>query len=643
MPVFKLERYPYVCRLCLKPEQHRKMTSLDTEDESLDGASFGDFLATLTFEVEEEKQHLFPRSVCPECKELLRVFGRFRTKVRNVHLFMNALVELRDFNTAPIKELFRSKIATVRMMLMELDLCQKADFYVDELIDEFPQYKISKLPATMVQSCPDEIVKIKMEEDEPQGCEEFEELENPAEEDFFAEECPPEELAELTKELVHENVDPEDVSKVDAEQKEESDQEGPEVRWEFFDDSDEEVEFTKKPNKREKLKMLALEKKASVAGSSEKGDIWSSLKDDEPAVELTLEKVGDLDAALANRKYGTVKVEEPLKCPKCPYTTIFKSNYYSHQLTHLRREHKTYPCKEPGCTKTCASLRLLQSHRESHSSVICETCGARLPTTSRLREHIKRFHESDPLPCEYCQQTFKLSTDLRNHIRNIHLSDRVFKCETCGLEFRRKTTLNVHESRHSDVYNFPCQQCDKKFKVKSLLKKHISTVHEEASLQCEHCFKMFHRRTILMDHIEKVHKIQMRFLCDVCVAMFNSQEKLASHRARHDNPKNLECGRCLIVFPTQEQVLDHMCITYREDYFCCGRDWRQHQHYNRHMFLKHDVKINARVKPDLSLLQGQIRAKRKRFESCSKCEAIFPTRTLKKQHQETCLAGEINT
>lgn len=53
MSIFKLRAYPFVCRLCLKPEQHRKMTSLDTEDECFEGGTLEDFLATITFQVEE--------------------------------------------------------------------------------------------------------------------------------------------------------------------------------------------------------------------------------------------------------------------------------------------------------------------------------------------------------------------------------------------------------------------------------------------------------------------------------------------------------------------------------------------------------------------------------------------------------------
>uniref|UniRef100_A0A8D8BMN5 Zinc finger protein 782 n=2 Tax=Culex pipiens TaxID=7175 RepID=A0A8D8BMN5_CULPI len=626
MTIFKLERYPYVCRMCLKPEQHRKMTSLDTEDENFEGcATFEEFLATISFQVEEEKRHLFPRSICPQCKDLLQMFGRFRTKVRHVHLFMNALVELRDLNTVPMQELFHTKLESVRTMLAELDLCHKDDCQAKDLIDEFPLFQIAKLPATMEQTGIDEVAEVKKQEVELQCSEEREEFEAPEEETLFAEECPAEELAELVNEIVcqvelSEEGVPEQESTVDDE-----------FRWECLDDSDEEVKIPTK-------------KKAASTAAKKKRAKYDFLNDSEPEEEITLDKLGDLNEALANRKYGTKKVKEPLQCPKCPFKTMYRSNFHSHQLTHLKRENISYACKEPGCTKKCANLRLLQMHVEGKHSgftYICETCGFQCSTGSRLKEHNKRYHSNENLNCEYCQKTFKLKLDLRNHIVNVHLSERVFKCETCGMEFRRKSTLTVHEATHSDVYNFPCQQCDKKFKVKNLLNKHIIRVHQEATLECEHCSKMFYTRWMLLDHIESRHGVQMRFVCDVCVATFDSQEELATHKARHDHPKDLECCLCLIVFPSKENMVDHLCITYREDYVCCERDWRQHLHYNKHMLVKHGVKINARVKPEPNVLLGQIRAKRKRVESCNKCKAIFPSRTLKKQHQETCLAGEI--
>ncbi|KAL9700474.1 hypothetical protein quinque_003915 [Culex quinquefasciatus] len=128
----------------------------------------------------------------------------------------------------------------------------------------------------------------------------------------------------------------------------------------------------------------------------------------------------------------------------------------------------------------------------------------------------------------------------------------------------------------------------------------------------------------------------MRFYCDICVQLFFSQETLDAHRVCHSAPKELQCGTCLSVFGSTDEMSDHLCITFRDDYVCCGKDLRYYKMYNKHMFIVHGQKTNVRVKADQSQLFGRIRCSRKRIEVCARCEQTFPTRTLKKQHMEIC-------
>ncbi|KAL9700481.1 hypothetical protein quinque_003922 [Culex quinquefasciatus] len=592
MPIFRLDRYPYVCRMCLQPEQSRKMTSLDTKDECFEGsATFEEFLAKITFPIEE-------------CKDLLRTIARFHAKIRNVHLFMDALVELRNFNTAPIKDLFNSKPGSVQTMLKELNLCANADFQAEDLIDEFPQFQVAQLPAASRDYHLDEEIKMEIEI-EPEGVAESDKREA---NNAFAEECSLEEVVE-------------------------------EVTWEVVAEEASKVDVTQKEAAIDQTKLLdAVDNKAKKPTKKKPKFKANPITVANKRKRTNLELLNSLEP---EERDLAPKAEEPLQCPKCPYKTIIKTHYHSHQLTHLRRENRTFPCKEQGCSEQFTTRAGLRVHMEAnHVTCVCETCGQQCGSTSRLQDQMRRSHGNDRHPCGYCEKTFKVKNDLHTHVKNVHLLENLFKCDTCGMEFRRKVALKYHLATHSDVYNFPCQQCDKKFKIYPLLHNHVNRAHREASFKCEHCLRMFHTKSLWLDHIESVHEIQMRFVCEICVANFESQEKLAAHRARHDNPKKLECGQCLTAFPAPEPLADHMCITYREDYVCCGRDLFHFVQYNRHMFNKHGVKVNARVKPDLSLLLGQIRAKRKRILSCLKCGIILSTRTQKKQHQEKCLGGE---
>lgn len=53
MTVFKLEKFPHVCRLCLEPDTGGLMLSLDSADPALDWATIRDFLASFTVPIAE--------------------------------------------------------------------------------------------------------------------------------------------------------------------------------------------------------------------------------------------------------------------------------------------------------------------------------------------------------------------------------------------------------------------------------------------------------------------------------------------------------------------------------------------------------------------------------------------------------------
>ncbi|XP_065082092.1 zinc finger and BTB domain-containing protein 24-like [Ochlerotatus camptorhynchus] len=543
-PIFRLEQFPHVCRLCLKASNsqplHREvMVPLSATDPVLDGGSIRDFITAITFVISEDKHDLLPSMVCLPCLELLRFFAKYRSKITTIHLLMNSLVELKRSNSVPLVDLFRSKSDLVRMVIKDLDLCTVDDYSVEDLLDEFPQYK---------HSAKDLLEDV-----------------NPKSDVIYAEECTPDELNELTKDCP-----------------------------------------------------ILLE-----TDSSDDYPIFKQLK---PPIKS---------------KYGGRKLETPLECQKCNFKTYYKRNLQTHQQKHVKREIRRYPCKDPGCTEVFNTIRMYQRHSSvAHKSFVCDICGLRCSSKNSLKSHMDRHLNKFEHVCPYCQRGHNTKGDLRNHIKFAHSDDCTFPCKICGLIFRRKTILNKHILSHSDTLNVACKLCDKKFKRNHSLIQHVKIVHDMIRLPCSYCSNAYQTTYKLKEHIESVHGVQTRFVCDVCVQVFDSQEKLDSHKARHDDPKELECATCLVVFPSADRFDNHMCISYRDDYMCCGRDLRYHYFYNKHMLIKHGVRVNVRVKPIPGLLMGQMRAKRKRIETCPKCEQIFATRTQKKQHMEICAGSE---
>lgn len=240
------------------------------------------------------------------------------------------------------------------------------------------------------------------------------------------------------------------------------------------------------------------------------------------------------------------------------------------------------------------------------------------------------------------------------------------------------------------------------FKTSNHMRRHIRTVHAEIRYTCEHCPMTYGRRDKLRMHMERVHDVsnafeigwyilRQTFLSSqvdpdvLCVwyllYLIRVRRKASGAQA---SPRKCPGSRVWYLFDKlrypgglQRTYVHHISVCdfldffsvrnvifvnlhCREDYVCCNRDFRYHSFYNRHMFLAHGLSTNARVKPKVGVLMGKQRALRVRLcacwvfqyrlnrfvvlqksvERCPKCEYVFATRKLKKQHMETC-AGQV--
>lgn len=557
MPVFKLESFPNVCRLCLSAVEG-KLVSLRTRDSVFDGGTIGDFITKISFKVDQLKSHLFPQAVCVPCFDLLKFFARFRSKVTTTHLLMNALVELRFSNCRPLVDLFDSNQTALEVLLTDIGVCDEVeDATAQTLMEEFPTYAI----ATVERA--DEI-----------------DLEEPVWDDVVTEERP------TVRRVKRKAVVPETEKTV----------------------------IVKRVVKRVRPKPVD-ETVELVADQP---------NEDQPANEED------------SRNLKEIKVQYTLRCTKCKFTTEYLRELEAHQLKEHDLQTREFRCDKPGCPEVFQDAYLWYKHvAKMHKSYICDVCGTGQNSKHELRDHLERHKNNLNFECSYCGRRFNLKQDLGTHIRRIHRAEKNFECSICKLKFTTNFLLKTHTQTHNTELAYECPQCGKKFKSSQSLKSHLAEIHSNVRYPCDHCDKTYPKQGKLLDHVEAVHRIQCRFPCDVCVKPHSNAEDLAAHRLRHDNPKELECGLCLVAFLSAEEMAEHLCITYRDDYICCERDFRYHYAYNKHMFIKHGLKTNARVRPTGELL-GVIKLKRKRLEMCYNCEIVFPTRTEKKKHQAIC-------
>ncbi|XP_029725433.2 zinc finger protein 62 homolog [Aedes albopictus] len=329
-------------------------------------------------------------------------------------------------------------------------------------------------------------------------------------------------------------------------------------------------------------------------------------------------------------------LEEPWSCDKCKFTTKLRHSVGRHLLVHKNRENRNYPCDICGMGFKSKGERKIHTITHPEKQFMCEVCGTALKTADSFKIHMDRHKGTEKLTCEYCDYTTLYPQYLKAHMKTHTTEVYANRCELCNASFRYASLLKRHLETHGNERKYACEQCSARFNTKNALRNHRNCVHLVVRYPCEYCEKRFDQKLTLRDHVEKVHNIQCNFPCDICLLTYDSQEKLDSHRQRHENPKPLECGICLTIHANQEAFDGHLCISYRDDYVCCERDLRNFAKYNRHMWSKHGMKTNFRVKPIPGVLMGQLRKTRKRLIQCRKCDIAFPTKALKMQHMMEC-------
>ncbi|XP_055619758.1 PR domain zinc finger protein 5-like [Toxorhynchites rutilus septentrionalis] len=593
MTIFNLKNFPNVCRLCLQSKSPAEVVALDSYL-PLHGQAIIEMIEEITFKVPLEIACYLPMDVCEQCLEVFEFFYKYKQKLNLIQRFACCLADVKCENQQPLVDLFETDRNHLEVLFKDLNLCERVDFQAKDLLDEFHEYDIASMICIKVESDNESECEAKSGENhdtDADGCSEGQDFKLQA--SSF--------LDEFQKALEEQEEDQND-----------------------SDSNSAHVEFVVRELDEDSRSQLTL------------------IEEDEDDDELEQDEEDHVRPAKRRRHVRLLEEEVELQTCNldCKFSTSFPSQFEKHLAKMHLDDIGSLSCHRLSCDgELFDSIELLRQHKNDlHNTHICMVCGKVVKHLIALENHVKCHNrEGEPtLNCTMCEEMFRTESELHKHIAKVHLIRFSFDCPECGLGFKQKLLLTQHLLTHSVERNFNCDQCGMAFKTSNHLRRHIRTVHTEIRYTCEHCHMSYGRRDKLRMHMERVHDIQTYFVCDICCTSFESDDKLQEHKNRHETPKDLECGICLAVCTNPDEFNEHSCITYQDDYVCCNRDFRYHSYYNRHMFLTHGVSTNARVKPKAGVLMGKQRAMRKPVERCTKCEHVFPTRKLKKQHMGTC-------
>ncbi|XP_063878790.1 zinc finger protein 275-like isoform X3 [Scylla paramamosain] len=109
----------------------------------------------------------------------------------------------------------------------------------------------------------------------------------------------------------------------------------------------------------------------------------------------------------------------------------------------------------------------------SGASFVCWICGLDMQKSLQFEEHMVDQHSVDkPYRCDDCGVTFKRKAHLDRH-RRIHLPTRPYQCAVCGKGFTRNEHVRRHSFTHSGEKPYHCPTCNKTFSRREHLTKHL--------------------------------------------------------------------------------------------------------------------------------------------------------------------------
>lgn len=109
---------------------------------------------------------------------------------------------------------------------------------------------------------------------------------------------------------------------------------------------------------------------------------------------------------------------------------------------------------------------------------------------------------------------------------------RLFKCLSCGKDFKQKATLMQHERIHTDSRPFVCNDCGKRFRQQSHLTQHVRIHANEKPFVCVYCDRTFRQRAILNQHL-RIHSGEKPYGCGDCGKAFRQKAILNQHVRTH--------------------------------------------------------------------------------------------------------------
>ncbi|CAG9769934.1 unnamed protein product [Ceutorhynchus assimilis] len=251
------------------------------------------------------------------------------------------------------------------------------------------------------------------------------------------------------------------------------------------------------------------------------------------------------------------------------------------------------------CQKCNKKVRSLPQHNKSfhlknsrHTAEkqqkgLCNYCGKKFETMSKLNAHVRIHTGETPYKCRYCDKKLRTRNFLVAHERT-HTKEKPFICNICYKAFSQSSCLRTHSKIHTGKSE-QCPMCEKRFCRAAELKLHMRTHTGEKPYRCDECDKSFVQSSHLMEH-KRRHLDDRPFKCHDCQKAFKDLSTLKCHLQIHSGDKPFKCSQCMYACRQPYSLTQHM-LQHEKDrpqvdnpHVCeiCRRSFGTMAHLNAH-------------------------------------------------------------